>query len=328
MIKKLIALTMGSLLAIQIAGAQTETGTSAGARSTDMARSEAISAGAPAKPADTAVVVTDGKNTKAVIVEEPADKWWSISASTGWDSLYMFRGVNVLGNGNGIYWVGGEVNITPWENGTVSAGVWYGVGSWWNGANTHAPYGELDVYADYTHTFGDLSLTAGWIYYYYPNVAAVAGGTNSSQNEIYFGASYNIEIGNITLTPNTTYYYNVGPEIGKPGGIVNGGSSYWSMGLNASMPVGFDGAVSLAPYTQFNVNFGFNNKDGGATRYNGGNNWQTGVALPIAFTSWLTVSPYVAYSYQWNSFIAGAGTGTGLTAVNTFWGGISATVTF
>jgi hypothetical protein len=186
----------------------------------------------------------------------------------------------------------------------------------------------LDVYADYTHTFGDLSLTAGWIYYYYPNVAAVAGGTNSSQNEIYFGASYNIEIGNITLTPNTTYYYNVGPEIGKPGGIVNGGSSYWSMGLNASMPVGFDGAVSLAPYTQFNVNFGFNNKDGGATRYNGGNNWQTGVALPIAFTSWLTVSPYVAYSYQWNSFIAGAGTGTGLTAVNTFWGGISATVTF
>jgi hypothetical protein len=340
MIKKLIALMTGSLLAIQIAGAQTETGTSAGARSTDMARSEPISAGSPAQASETAVVIADGKSSKkTVVVEEAADKWWSISASTGWDSLYMFRGVNVLGNGNGIYWVGGEVNITPWENGTVSTGIWYGVGSWWNGANAHSRYGELDIYADYTHTFGNLSLTAGWIYYYYTNVRLSSQrdpvgslGTGAHQNEIYFGASYNIEIGSVTLTPNTTYYYNVGPELGSPGGIVNGGSSYWSLGLNASVPVGFDGAVSLAPYTQFNLNFGFNNKDadinGISTRTNGGNNWQTGVALPIAFTSWLTVSPYLAYSYQWNTFLAGPGTGTLGTAVNTFWGGISATVTF
>jgi len=322
MIKKLIALMTGSLLAIQIAGAQTESGSSSGARALDESRSDAASSVAPAKPEAAAVVVVDGKKSKEVIVEEPADKWWSVFASTGWDSLYMFRGVNVLGNGNGIYWASGGLGITPWENGSFNANIWYGVGSWWNGANAQARYGEVDLTASYTHTFDALSLTAGWIYYYYPNVG------KTSQNEIFFGASYAIEIGKFTLTPNTTYYYNVGPELGKTGGIVNGGSSYWSLGLNGSLPIGFDGAVSLAPYTQFNINFGFNNKDGGATRYNGGNNWQTGVALPVAFTSWLTVSPYIAYSYQWNSFIAGAGTGTGLTAVNTFWGGISATVTF
>ncbi len=330
MIKKLMALVMGSLLAVQVASAQTETGTSTGAQAMDTARSEEGSAGRASTTQTEVVgaVVTDGKSTKAVVVEEEVEKWWSITASTGWDSLYMFRGVNVLGNGNGIYWVGGSATVNPWTDGAITAGVWYGVGSWWNGANTHAPYGELDVYAEYAHTFGDLTLKAGWIYYYYPNVPAAAGGPNSSQNEIYFGASYNIEIGSVTLTPNTAFYYNVGPEIGKPGGIVNGGSSYWNLGLNATIPVAFDGAVSLAPYSMFGINFGFNNKDGGATRYNGGNNWQSGIALPVAFTSWLTVSPYIAYSYQWNNFIAGAGSGTGLTDENTWWAGVSATVAF
>ncbi len=331
MIKKLMALVMGSLLAVQVASAQTESGTSAGAQAVDTARSGEATAGRTTGTTQTEVVgavVTDGKSTKAVVVEEEVEKWWSITASTGWDSLYMFRGVNVLGNGNGIYWVGGSATVNPWTDGAITAGVWYGVGSWWNGANTHAPYGELDVYAEYAHTFGDLTLKAGWIYYYYPNVPAVAGGPNSSQNEIYFGASYNIEIGSVTLTPNTAFYYNVGPEIGKPGGIVNGGSSYWNLGLNATIPVAFDGAVSLAPYSMFGINFGFNNKDGGLTRYNGGNNWQSGIALPVAFTSWLTVSPYIAYSYQWNNFIAGAGSGTRLTDENTWWAGVSATVAF
>ena len=39
----------------------------------------------------------EGKKTlqENVAVEE-ARKWWGASLSTGWDSLYMFRGVNVL----------------------------------------------------------------------------------------------------------------------------------------------------------------------------------------------------------------------------------------
>jgi len=327
--KKIIALIASALLATPLAMAQAETGTSAGAQALDMARSGPISAG---RTTTETVTVTDYKTAggKEIVVVEEDEKWWSVNASTGWDSLYMFRGVNVLGNGNGIYWLGADVGVSPWENGTFVAGVWYGVGSWWNGANTQARYGELDVFAEYTHTFGNLALTAGWIYYYYPNLTTDVSGPGNSQNEIYFGAAYDIALGPVTITPNTTYYYNVGPELGSYGGAVNGGSSYWIVGLDASMPVAYDGAVSLEPYTQLGFNFGLNTRysDGAYNRFNGGNNWQAGVALPIQFTSWFSVSPYIAYSYQWQDLYAGAGTGTGQTAVNTFWGGISANFSF
>lgn len=328
--KKIIALFVGVLLAVPLAQAQTETGTSVGAQALDTARSGAISAG---RTTTETVTVTDYKTAsgKEVTVVEEEEKWWSVNASTGWDSLYMYRGVNVLGNGNGLYWLGGDLTLSPWENGAFVAGVWYGVGSWWNGANAQQRYGELDVFAEYTHSFGALDLTAGWIYYYYPSLGVEQGATSgpgTSQNEIYFGAAYNIEIGSVTITPNTTYYYNVGPELGSYGGIVNGGSSYWILGLDANIPVGYDGAVALEPYTQFGINFGYNNNDFGATRFNGGNNWQAGIALPIQFTSWFGISPYIAYSYQWQQLAAGAGTGTGATAVNTFWGGISANFSY
>jgi hypothetical protein len=318
--KKIIALFVGMLLAVPLAQAQSETGTSIGAQALDTARSGAISAG---RTTTEEVTVTDYKTAsgKEVTVVEEEEKWWSVNASTGWDSLYMFRGVNVLGNGNGIYWLGGDLAISPWENGAFVAGVWYGVGSYWNTANAQTRYGELDVFAEYTHSFGALDLTAGWIYYWYPQLFA-------SQNEIYFGAAYNIEIGSVTITPNTTYYYNVGPELGTRGGIVNGGSSYWILGLDASVPVAYDGAVSLEPYTQFGINFGFNNNNFGNTRFNGGNNWQAGIALPIQLTSWFGISPYIAYSYQWQQLVAGPGTGTGATAINTWWGGISANISY
>lgn len=330
--KKTLALLLGALLAVPLAQAQVETGTSGGAQALDEARSGAISAGRT--QTENVTVAAGQVGSEEVVVVEEEDKWWSVNASTGWDSLYMFRGVNVLGNGNGIYWLGGDVGVTPWENGLFTVGLWYGVGSWWNGANQQNRYGELDIFANYTHSFGPLSLTVGWIYYYYPNTPDAAGRQWTSQNELMFGAAYDIEIGNVTLTPSTTYYYNVGPQYGLPNGLVNGGSSYLLLRLDASVPVAYDGAVSLEPWTAFGVNFGFNNyvtdtsvaepDSFGGQRYNGGNNWELGVALPIQLTSWLSVSPYVAYSSQWSGLYIERT----LTAYNTFWGGISANVSF
>ncbi len=322
---------VGMLLAVPLAQAQTETGTSAGQQALDEARSGAISAG---RTTTENVSVAAGQvGSKEVVVVEEDEKWWSLNASTGWDSLYMFRGVNVLGNGNGIYWLGAGLGITPWENGEITANVWYGVGSWWNNANSQSRYGELDVSVGYSHSFGPLTLSTGWIHYYFPNTAGApnVGGYSSSQNEIYFGAAYDIEVGSITITPNTTYYYNLGPEWGTAGGFAYGGSSYWNFGLSSEIPVAYDGAVALAPYTQFAYNFGFNPRySGGALpRFIGGNNWQTGVALPIQFTSWFSVSPYIAYSYQWQNLPTFADPGNPpQTAVNTWWCGISANFSF
>jgi len=320
--KKIIALIACALLTAPLAMAQVETGTSAGAQALDRARSAPISAG---RTQD--VTVSAYKTSDAIIIEEE-DKWWSVNASTGWDSLYMFRGVNILGNGNGLYWLGADIGISPWEGGTITPGIWYGVGSWWNTYNSQERYGELNVFVDFTQEFGALAVSVGWVYYFYPNSPDAFGNIQSSQNEIYFGLAYDIEVGSITITPNTTYYYNVGPEYGTTGGIANGGSSWWQFGLDFNIPVAYDGAVALEPYTVFGLNFGLNDRAVGEPRFNGGNNWETGVALPIQFTSWLSVAPYLAYSYQWQNLSAGAGTGTGMTAINTWWCGISANVSF
>ena len=325
--KKILTMLVGMLLAVPLAQAQTETGTSAGQQAFDEARSGAISAG---RTTTENVSVAAGQvGSKEVVVVEEEEKWWSLNASTGWDSLYMFRGVNVLGNGNGIYWMGGGLGVTPWENGEFTANVWYGVGSWWNGLNSQTTYGELDVSVGYSHSFGPLTLSTGWIYYYFPNTPGAdnVGGLATSQNEIYFGAAYDIEIGSITITPNTTYYYNLGPEYGTPGGFANGGSSYWNFGLSANVPVAYDGAVSLAPYSQFGLNFGFNNRATTEAGFRGGNNWQTGLALPVQFTSWFSVSPYIAYSYQWAN-LQSFGSSQATTDVNTWWCGISASISY
>jgi len=329
--KKTLALLLGALLAVPLAQAQVETGTSGGEQALDEARSGAISAGRT--QTENVTVAAGQAGSKEVVVVEEEEKWWSINAGTGWDSLYMFRGVNVLGNGNGIYWLNAGLGIVPWENGGFTANFWYGVGSWWNGVNPQERYGEIDVSVGYSHSFGALSLSTGWIYYYFPNTASannaagVPMSSSTSQNEIYFGAAYNIQVGSVTITPNTAYYYNLGPEWGRAGGFANGGSSYWNFGVSAEIPVAYDGAVALAPYTQFGLNFGFNNRAATGTGFIGGNNWQTGVALPIQFTSWLSVSPYLAYSYQWAN-LQSFGTAQATTDVNTWWCGISANVSF
>ena len=176
--KKILALIATLLLAAPLAQAQTETGTSAGQIALDRARSAPISAGGPTTEATVSVV--DGKSMgKEVVIVEEDDKWWSFNASTGWDSLYMFRGVNLLGNGFGLYWLGGDIGITPWENGSFTAGVWYGVSP-----SAALQYQELNVFVDYTHSFGPLDASFGWIYYYYPGDSLQLEQQNLSQNEL------------------------------------------------------------------------------------------------------------------------------------------------
>jgi hypothetical protein len=338
--KKIIALIACALLTAPLAMAQVETGTSAGAQALDRARSAPISAGR----APTTVSVTDYKSVggKDIVVIEEDDKWWSVNASTGWDSLYMFRGVNVLGNGNGLYWLGADIGISPWEGGTITPSIWYGVGSHWNNANARYGYGELDLGVDFTQQFGDLAVSVGWVLYWYPKGTWENQGTGenyygTAQNEIYFGLAYDFQVGSVTITPNTTYYYNLGPQVGTPGGDANGGSSWWQMGVTANVPVAFDGAVALEPALLYGINFGLNSRSDDpanevSTRFNGGNNLELILGMPVQFTSWFNITPYLAYSYQWQNLgtLGGvdSGTGTGRTAVNTWWAGVSANFSF
>ena len=299
MSKKFTLLLVGSLLGIQLASAQEDRGETV----------VETKPSAPVKVVEAAATVSDGKSlTKAVVVEEEEAKLFTFKATTGWDSLYMFRGINVLGNGNGLYWLGGSVGVAPWENGSFTAGVWYGIG-------TGRGYQELDTTLDYTHTFGDFAASFGYINYYYPNYFFSG---NYSQNELYWKLAYNKTVGPVTLTPSASYFYELGPNLPDVNGITKAGSSYLLLRLDASMAL-YKDIVSLAPWTAYGVSFGYNLQNSG-NFLQSGNNYEVGVAMPIKVTDWFTVSGYVAYSYQWNDLY--------LTDPSTVWAGVNATFTF
>ncbi|MEX1044817.1 MAG: hypothetical protein WEC73_01705 [Chthoniobacterales bacterium] len=308
MIKKLITLLTATALVAPAVFAQIETGTDAGQMALDRARSAPISAGGPTT--DVTVTVSDGKTLgKEVVIIEEDEKWWSVNFSTGWDSLYMFRGVNVLGNGNSLYWLGGDVSVSPWDGGSLTAGVWYGVG-------LGRTYSELDVFVDFTQSFGALDASFGWVLYYYPDNFG-AGGPDIYQNELYWALAYNIEVGSISFTPSATYYLNVGPDSNSSSGWTKPGASYLLFQLDSSIPV--TDWLAIEPWTAFGVNFDFNNKDNG-DYFQGGNNWELGLSVPIQITEWFGIAGYVAYSYQWQDLVG--------TDENTWWAGASANFSF
>lgn len=260
-------------------------------------------------------------------VGEPDERWWQANVVTGWDSLYMDRGVNVLGNGNGLYWWAVDLPLTLWPGGRLTPGLWSGSGSHWNRANASLGYQEWLVFADLSQQLGLFSVSVGWEHVSVP-VAAEA------QNEIYFGLACDWSIGPVTVTPSALWSYNLGPQEGTAGGVINGGSSYALLGLRASAPLARDGAVSFEPWTTFGFNFNYNERAGDpllATEgvpFIGGNNLEFGVALPIALIGQFTLAPYLACSYQWQNLGAGGGSGTGSTAVVTWWAGLSASFGF
>jgi hypothetical protein len=272
--------------------------------------------GTAALLSSSALFAGDGKSFK-----EPKDKtpepvqWWNASLSTGWDSLYMFRGVNTLPNpsngyGSSLYWTQLSVTFNLTENDFLTIGDWIAFGL------TNSTYKENDVIVGYTHTFGNLSVKLGYTLYALLN----ANQTGLYSHEVSTGVSYLFEIGSFTLTPAVNYYFNVGPNFGN-GGFVEQCASYLEARIDGSVPL-YKDVVSLAPYASFGTSFRYNftTDENPAQPFVGSNNLQGGVALPIKVSENITVSPYAAYSYQWAGLVG--------TTPSTWWGGGSVTFSF
>ena len=255
-----------------------------------------------------------------VVLEEPA-KWYGVSLSTGWDSLYIFRGVNVISHGaygndsnygSGIQWTNLALtwNITPKD--TLTIGSWLAFGT------SDTTYKELDVNATYTHTIGDLALSAGYCFYYiFPRTG------NLYSHELNVGASYTFRVGSATITPSLGYYFNIGPDISSGSGIAKAASSYLLLRVDSNIPI-YKDIVSLAPWLSYGTNFQYNPKltqDGTADFFNGANNLEMGLALPVKITSGITISGYGAYSYAFSNL-------WGTTSPSTFWGGAKVAFAF
>ena len=253
---------------------------------------------------------------ETVVVEEEPSSWYNAALSTGYDSLYMFRGVNVLRTGSygsGLWWT--DLNFT-WnisDNDTLTIGGWQAFGL------SKASYREFDAYLNYMHSFGDLSVGLGYTFYY-----AYPPGAQDFANELNAKVAYNIDLGFMTLTPSATYYFNLGPDndTGAANGIVNTASSYLDLRVNGSIPVISD-VVSIDPWVAFGLNFDYN-LQGDFQPFDGANNLEFGVAVPWAVNDIITISGYVAYSYAFEDLNGLYAT----TQPNTFWGGGKVTFAF
>jgi len=255
-----------------------------------------------------------------VVVEEEPRQWWNAALSTGWDSLYMFRGVNVLrGNsnyGSGIYWTDLNATWNITDNDFLTVGSWVGFGT----QNAASGYREFDAYTTYTHTFGNLSVGLGYTFYY------IFSEPELFSNELNAKIAYAFEFGGVTITPSATYYFNLGPDFADAQdqtGIAATASSYLLFRVDGSIPL-YKDIVSLAPWTAFGLNFDYNtrlNGNGSLDQFNGANNLEVGLAIPVRINKTITVSGYGAYSYAFYNL-------GGVTEPSSLWGGAKVTFSF
>lgn len=245
--------------------------------------------------------------------EEASNATWSGNLSTGWDSLYMFRGVNQLpgfgGYGSSLSWTSLTFVWTPTEVDSLSIGNWaaFGLGD--------TDYKELDAYAVYTRTIGALSLSLGYALY---AVLNEPGGLYS--HDLNFAAGYEMRWGTVTITPGLLYAFNLGPGPGD-GGYVEQSSSYLELRLDGSVPLPIR-AVTLTSWAAVGFNFRHNvtGRTDPPSPFVGGDHIALGVALPIAIGERVSFAPYVATSFEWSDLVD--------TRPVTFWGGTSVTIAF
>ncbi len=248
------------------------------------------------------------------LIHAGEEKDWNAALSAGWDSLYMFRGVNALRDGgrygSGIAWTDLNVTWSPTDEDAFVFDVWHCF------ATQGTAYRELDASIAYTRSIGGLELSVGYAFYdgYAPE--------NFYSHELFAGAEYEIPLGAASLTPSLSYAYNLGPDEADGQGFAKAGSSFLVMRLDGRIPVWRD-VLALEPWGAFGVNFQYNAKtagDGEEVFFNGPNQLECGLAVPVQLSEHITLSAYAAYSRALVSLVE--------TSPDTFWGGASISFSF
>jgi uncharacterized protein (TIGR02001 family) len=98
---------------------------------------------------------------------------------------------------------------------------------------------EMDFYAGYKFSAGDLGFDVGYLYYYYPNSGAL-GTTKIDNGELYAGASWGPVSAKFFYA--VTEFFSLGS--GVPGVDTKGS---WYLDLSASLPLG-SGWAAVAHY--------------------------------------------------------------------------------
>jgi len=220
---------------------------------------------------------------KAVAVPEPTPVW-DVAFGVKLANDYVFRGMTQT-NGKFAVQGYGELRLFDW----IYGGVWasnvsfptvndFGIPTGLTGASA-----EVDIYGGLRHTFGDLTLDVGFVYYYYPGEIGEntfgpgLPAANLDYWEVYFKPSYVIDFVTIGGALNyTTTYAGTGADGTYLAGTLKLDFSKWSpvtdVGVYASGEFGYQWlgttdfsnifAVNyeLPSYASWNVGIGFTYK--------------------------------------------------------------------
>jgi len=146
------------------------------------------------------------------------------------------------------------------NNAVVQGGVDYGhesgfyLGTWWSTLDQGAGQ-EVDLYAGYEFTAGELDIDLGYVYYYYPGLDDADFGdlvATVSYGPIYGSLNYAIHSDDDSAVPDGSYFLAIGAETEIMPGLSLGGElgyadvdnddsdswTFWSLSLTKSAGMG------------------------------------------------------------------------------------------
>ena len=247
--------------------------------------------------AATPVVAGTAPAPKNPIAPAPVNDDLGITASLGYDTNYVWRGLNfgqhavsaglagslLLVEGTSLNWDATYMSLAGDQDHFALP------------AGGNASYERLILGAALAHNFGGVELSLG--YRYYRNMGGLnTGGRMNDGQEVYLGAA--TALGPINLTASANYDF------------VN---DYWYADLGASSTIAITDAISVVPFATIgyghNMNWQFEGNPGGGTGVSSGWNRNNvtnftavtaGLRFPIKLNSRATLTPYIAINAPMN----------------------------
>ncbi len=261
---------------------------------------------------------------KNPIAPAPVDDDLGITASIGYDSNYVWRGINY-----GQHWVRAGLNGAlllvggAAEDGAGSTSLLWDVnygslagdqdhfspnGLQFAGIKNTSSFQRLQLGAAISHDFGPASVSFGYSFIH--NMGSLANGSGLNQVPFGLGGGYGMnDIQQLTLGVNT----NLGPiNLASSANydLFNGG---WYFDLTAKSTITVTDAISVVPHAGLGYGLNYNAGWTQASRnlYGGGgifgqsaaqggiSGWtalNVGIDFPIKLNSRATLTPYVAFN--------------------------------
>ncbi|MBP7949855.1 MAG: hypothetical protein KA004_09390 [Verrucomicrobiales bacterium] len=220
----------------------------------------------------------------AVPPPPPADELLGFTLSTGFDSHYIFHGVNV---GEQLLWEKLEFAMPLTDKLSLTAGQWFG----------HLfdyTYNELDLYAGLTYAAGPVNVSTGFTWYHYLDGSVldnqyepfVTIASATLPVDVYFSYFYDFEVDGHylelgigkTFKVNDTLSIVASSSLGYNIGYNSEVDDFNHVGIRLGFPISLSRTATLTPY--IGANFALEATEGVGVE---DDIFQAGISLAVKF---------------------------------------------